>query len=390
MSTHSTIGVGDAENDHSLLVACELGVAVANAVDGLKRDADAVTNRPCGEGVVELLRGPLLSGEQRIHPARWQLLVGTDEHGDPVTIPSSQINVLINGCTGAGKSYAAGMLAEQLMSLGYSLLVVDPEGDFEQLGSRPGVVVTGGPHPIADPDDIVSMLHRENGSVVVNLSGRPNAEIDSLYHVLPPLLEVSRAATGTPHWIVVDEAHGALGRHAPATRFLAPDHVGYLLVTYRPDDLDDAARNRIDVELVMADQELGHASVRQRGVAGHREIRLASRTTPHRRHWHKYATTVLPRQRGFWFRSDEAHLTGEVATSISEFHHEISCADPRVLHHHAASGDFSRWIDGVFRDHELAKKIRATEQAIDDACDAPALEAARQRLLTCLERTLFG
>jgi haloacid dehalogenase-like hydrolase len=34
LSHHNTIGVGDAENDHSLLDVCEIGVAVANAVDG--------------------------------------------------------------------------------------------------------------------------------------------------------------------------------------------------------------------------------------------------------------------------------------------------------------------------------------------------------------------
>ncbi|MBC7052099.1 HAD family phosphatase, partial [Salmonella enterica subsp. enterica serovar Enteritidis] len=37
------VGVGDAENDHSLLAACGLGVAVANAVPALKKRADLVT-----------------------------------------------------------------------------------------------------------------------------------------------------------------------------------------------------------------------------------------------------------------------------------------------------------------------------------------------------------
>src|SRR6266545_666950 len=51
ISHHSTIGVGDAENDHSLLDACELGVAVANAVPGLKERADVVLAEPDGSGV---------------------------------------------------------------------------------------------------------------------------------------------------------------------------------------------------------------------------------------------------------------------------------------------------------------------------------------------------
>jgi hydroxymethylpyrimidine pyrophosphatase-like HAD family hydrolase len=49
------VGVGDAENDHSLLGACGLGVAVANAVPALKKHADLVMAHPRGAGVVELI-----------------------------------------------------------------------------------------------------------------------------------------------------------------------------------------------------------------------------------------------------------------------------------------------------------------------------------------------
>jgi hydroxymethylpyrimidine pyrophosphatase-like HAD family hydrolase len=36
-------------------------VAVANAVESLKAEADRVMRRPCGEGVVELVREHLLA-----------------------------------------------------------------------------------------------------------------------------------------------------------------------------------------------------------------------------------------------------------------------------------------------------------------------------------------
>ncbi len=49
------VGVGDGENDHSLLEACGLGVAVANAVPALKKRADLVMLEPRGAGVVELI-----------------------------------------------------------------------------------------------------------------------------------------------------------------------------------------------------------------------------------------------------------------------------------------------------------------------------------------------
>jgi hydroxymethylpyrimidine pyrophosphatase-like HAD family hydrolase len=49
------VAVGDAENDHSLLAVCGLGIAVANAVPALKKHADLVMLQPRGAGVVELI-----------------------------------------------------------------------------------------------------------------------------------------------------------------------------------------------------------------------------------------------------------------------------------------------------------------------------------------------
>ena len=49
------VGVGDAENDHALLSACGLGIAVANAVPALTERADLVMSHPSSEGVIELI-----------------------------------------------------------------------------------------------------------------------------------------------------------------------------------------------------------------------------------------------------------------------------------------------------------------------------------------------
>ena len=82
LSLHNTIGVGDAENDHSLLDACEVGVAVANAVDAIRAHADMALDLPDGEGVADLLRGPLLAGRAHLHPRRWQVTLGTGDGGE--------------------------------------------------------------------------------------------------------------------------------------------------------------------------------------------------------------------------------------------------------------------------------------------------------------------
>jgi hydroxymethylpyrimidine pyrophosphatase-like HAD family hydrolase len=54
LSTRNTVGVGDAENDHAFLHACEFAVAVNNALPMLKHGADWVTAGDAGRGVVEL------------------------------------------------------------------------------------------------------------------------------------------------------------------------------------------------------------------------------------------------------------------------------------------------------------------------------------------------
>ena len=152
LSRHNAIGVGDAENDYSLLDACEIGVAVANAVDAIRAHADVVLSSPDGQGVAELLRGPLLAGRGYVHPRRWQLVLGTDDLGQRVLLPASQLNLAICGGTGDGKSYLAGLILEQLVQLGYSLIVFDPEGDHRGLGKLHGVFVTGGQEDrLADP-----------------------------------------------------------------------------------------------------------------------------------------------------------------------------------------------------------------------------------------------
>ncbi|MCX5647764.1 MAG: HAD family hydrolase [Planctomycetota bacterium] len=56
-----TVAVGDDENDRAVFRVAGMRVAVANAVESLKAEADRVMRRPCGEGVVELVREHLLA-----------------------------------------------------------------------------------------------------------------------------------------------------------------------------------------------------------------------------------------------------------------------------------------------------------------------------------------
>jgi 3-deoxy-D-manno-octulosonate 8-phosphate phosphatase KdsC-like HAD superfamily phosphatase len=90
MSRHEVAGVGDGENDHSLLEYCECGVAVGNAVDSLKEIAAFVTRGANGTGVSELVDELI---ENDLHRMEGKLehhlvLVGKRPHGTEVRIPT--------------------------------------------------------------------------------------------------------------------------------------------------------------------------------------------------------------------------------------------------------------------------------------------------------------
>jgi len=55
VSAARVVAVGDAENDHALLRTCGCGVAVANAIASLKKEADLVTKARNGRGVLEVI-----------------------------------------------------------------------------------------------------------------------------------------------------------------------------------------------------------------------------------------------------------------------------------------------------------------------------------------------
>lgn len=61
----AVVGIGDAENDLELFQAVGYRVAVANALDVLKAEADLVTRAPNGAGVTEFIREHLLTSHSR-------------------------------------------------------------------------------------------------------------------------------------------------------------------------------------------------------------------------------------------------------------------------------------------------------------------------------------
>ena len=414
LSPHNAIGVGDAENDHSLLDACEVGVAVANAVDALRARADMTLALPHGEGVTDLLLGPLLAGRAHLYPRRWRVTLGTDDRGEPVMLPASQLNIAVCGGTGKGKSYLSGLICERLISLGYSLVVFDPEGDHHGLGELRDVIVTGGyAGRLADPAEVVRLLRHGRTSVVIDLSHLDAAARAAYATDLAGEVEAHRAATGVPQWVVVDEAHVPIGRDVTARRLLNPPAKGYLLVTWQPAELSADALLALDavitlgsarpegrfIEITAAVAEMPRAEIARlltgpggRAVLAWRQhpgravaFTLGPRTTPHLRHAHKYGSVGVEPARRFYFKTGPNTATGAVAANLDELEAELGRCDRGVLRHHCPHHEFSSWVAGVFRDEALAADLAELEAALPADGHAALVEQVRLALIAVLQ-----
>jgi hypothetical protein len=119
-------------------------------------------------------------------------------------------------------------------------------------------------------------------------------------------------------------------------------------------------------------------TLQREGWDAPRGFTMAGRAISHTRHWHKYALAHLPRGRGFHFR-DARGLTGRVAGNVTEFLDEIAQASLDVLRHHAAHGDFSRWLGDLCRDGGLVDRLRLIEAALVNAASSE-IEYQRTRL----------
>ncbi len=419
LSIHNTIGIGDAENDHDLLDACEVGVAVGWGSAALRAVADEVIAGSGPDAVAEYIRAvaqqPRLSAAQM---GRRQLVLGREHNGETVSLAIRGRTIVIAGEPGSGKSYVAGLICEQLILQGYSLCIVDPEGDYRCLESLPGVVTLGGDDPPPQARELTRALRHPDITVIIDLSKMPHrAKVDYLDTLLPMLAGLRRR-TGLPHRIVLDEAHYFLGARDGA-RLLDPELAGYILVTYRVSGLDPAVRDpresvvivtretdRFEIEALRGMyapspsrelspsvfQELAEneAALLPGAIESHghlRRFRLAPRMTEHVRHRSKYLDMPVVESQAFVF-SDGGRAIADVRT-LKAFTGLLLTLPAPVVDAHLRRHDFSQWIDGVFRDHPLAAHLRALESRVseDDTRDITEsiTQAIRARYETSTE-----
>ncbi len=395
LSPHNALGIGDAEKDHELLRFCEVGVAVEWGSPALKAVADYVLP---GTGPAAVAPYIVDLGKRVYLPVpkhtRRQLLLGHTDDGQPLSLAVRGRNVLVAGDPKSGKSWVTGLLCEQLILYGYSLCILDPEGDYTSLEALPGVAVFGGADPLPRPRELVRALRHSDVSIVIDMSHAGQEERLEYMRTILPALALLRRRTGLPHRIILDEAHYFL-QDPQSRRLLDLELSGYTLVTYRSSDMCEEALKASLAILVTRESDpkeiqslrglcstcssngneakwndlfqnlvMGEAIVLPITEEAHgdpRRIHLAPRLTPHVRHLMKYIDIPVPETRAFSFWR-AGSPTGHRARTLREFVEVIGHLPAGALDGHFRRKDFSRWISGVFGDYQLATAVSNLEE----------------------------
>jgi hydroxymethylpyrimidine pyrophosphatase-like HAD family hydrolase len=411
MSPHTLAGVGDAENDHAFLGLSECAVAVADSVPALADRADIVTQAPGPAGVQEFVDALLRDEASAVAPAlaRHQIELGRTATGDLVTLPAHGPGLLVVGPTGTGKSTITGLLIERLLESKRTFCVVDPEGDYQSLADTPEVVVLGGRAEQALPkaDELKQLVTRTHASVVLNLSAMTRAEKIDYAATIFATVAATRASSGLPLWLVVDEAHHIFpAEGSPVVELLGAGTLPVCLTTLSLDHLAPAARAIVNtvastdldafnasLGLLAHDRRQPPPSPAPPGPLGRGEIafarlgeqrpltlrfQLAPRHLHHRRHLRKYTEGELPPERSFYFRGADGRLNLRAANLV-RFRELAEGVDEETWQHHARRGEYSTWLREMIKDPELADEVTAIEQAGPDGSRGRILDAIRRR-----------
>jgi haloacid dehalogenase-like hydrolase/uncharacterized protein DUF87 len=417
ISIHNTIGIGDAENDHDLLDACEVGVAVEWGSAALRAVADEVIRGTGPVAVADYIRR--VSQEPRLsvgQMGRRRLVLGRQHNGDEVSLAVRGRTILIAGEPGTGKSWLAGLLCEQSILQGYCLCIIDPEGDYRSLEALPSVITLGGDDAPPHARELLRALRYPDVSVIVDLSKVSHHEKREYLGTLLPLLATLRRNTGLPHKILLDEAHYFLAG-SDVSHCIDPELAGYILVTYRVSSLPAPIRMTEDA-VVMVTRETDPeeaktllAMCRPQPCVGAspevfrdlqttevallpgaeeargqvRRFQLAPRLTTHVRHRTKYLDMPVLEAQAFVFTGNGR--PGARARTLKEFTGLLRALPPDRLASHLRRHDFSRWIEDVFRDRALAAHLRVVEARVIEDDTRDVADAVGQAIRARYETT---
>jgi hypothetical protein len=410
LSAHNVVGVGDAENDHAFLSACECAVAVANALPTIKERADVVTAGEAGAGVIELADELVASDLAPWEPKlsrRWirlgrRTLAGGGE--EDVLVPPYGTTVLIAGASGAGKSTLATGLIERLVGAGYQCCVVDPEGDY---GALTGAVSIGNAQRPPTDEEVSQLLQDPRSNAVVNLLGERVADRPAAFVKLTARLYDLLARSGRPHWLLIDEAHHVAPASAASASALAlgarERPGGLALITVDPRSVAPALLTTVTIAAAVGPAALetmgevagalgvatpplpDHAPPEGCALVWDRRtgeppflLRVEPGVTERERHVRKYAEGELAPDRSFYFRGPEEALNLR-AQNLITFTQLADGVDDRTWLHHLHRGDYSTWLRDQIKDEALADEVAAIERT-DDISARRARELVRDAI----------
>jgi hydroxymethylpyrimidine pyrophosphatase-like HAD family hydrolase len=393
LSARNALAIGDAENDHEMLRLAEVGVAVEWGSPRLRAEADIVLPGASPVAIATFLRTLAGHGMLPVAPrSRRRLHLGYAEDGREFSLAVRGRNVLVAGDAKSGKSWVAGLLCEQLILLGYSVCVIDPEGDYRTLESLPGVTVLGGDDPPPTPRELLRALRYPDRSVVIDLSRQPHEQKVRYVRGLLPMLNAVRRRTGLPHRILIDEAHYFL-HDGDALDLLDLDRNGYTILSYRASTLPQAVLDAAEVMIVTCESNPAEvAALQQRclrcsdptasewarlphlrpgeavalpvteeaqGRLQH--FNIGTRLTPHVRHREKYVDVPVGADHAFVFMGHGRPSAHRVRT-LRAFVNAIESTPAPALEPYLRRGDFSRWISDVFGDRTLAAELESVQR----------------------------
>lgn len=385
ISLHNVVGIGDAENDHAFLEKCECSAAVANALDSVKKTADIVTFADHGTGVSELIDWIVATDLSELGPrlVRHDLTIGTIPNGAGISLNPYGDNVLLAGASGGGKSTLATRFFEELLSHQYQAIIIDPEGDYANLGQA---AVLGTSHTPPEPAEILGLCEDPYQNVVVNMVGvRRNDRPDYFEKLLPRVLEIRRRL-GHPHWVIVDEAHHVVpASRASSTELLPEDMGSFMFITVQPEHISPALMPRISILLAVGSESRDIVE-RLANFTGRviprldrndltapaifwslKEDGFAAGFTPglpsieKQRHILKYAKGDLPPESSFYFKGPGNRLNIRIQ-NLMLFIQIAQGIDEKTWLYHLRSGDYSRWFREGIKDNELADRTEEIEK----------------------------
>src|SRR5690606_23997133 len=325
---------GDAENDHAFLAMCGCSVAVANALDSIKAEADLVTEHARGEGVRELIEQLLADDLAEVVRAseRLRAPISADGEDDGFFLWPNGGNLLVAGVSGGGKSTLVTGVLERLVERGFQFCVIDPEGDYAELEDA---VVLGDARQQPRLAEVLDILRRPDGTAVVNMLDVDLADRPCFFEGLVTRLSELRAQTGRPHWIVLDEAHHLAPASRPAGVTLPRELHATILVTVHPDQLAPEVLATVETVAAVGDTpantirqfcaglgiappslppderiEAGEALLwERRSDRGPVRAQVVQPELQRRRHARKYSEGELGEDRSFYFRGPDDALS---------------------------------------------------------------------------------